>query len=161
MKEISVGVILTPLTAKDWDLKEISTEIMGKGKFEVVHPPDNYYAWFSSLDGETEMGVYFDGMVYYIKKVRKGDVTPTQMVDIVKEGFDFIQNLPFNKNYFPRVGLTIEGKQMKSFYAERQQVITEFSKKLFKRPLFSEIEVTDSSIQISIRETPLLTFTST
>lgn len=160
MKEISVGVIFTPLTAKDWDLKEISAGVTGKGKFEEVHPPDNYYVWLSSIDERTEVGVYFDGMVYYIKKVREEDITSTQMLDIVKEGFDFIQNSPLDKDYLRRVGLVIRGKQMRGFYTEKQQVIGEFSKKLFAKPLIGATEITDSDIQMSIRETPFLSFAS-
>ncbi len=161
MKEISIGVIFTPLTAKDWDLKEISAGVRGKGELEEVHSPDNYYVWLSSIDRRTEVGVYFDGMVYYIKKVREEDVTPTQMLHIVKEGFDFIQNSPLDKDYLQRIGLVIKGKQMRAFYTEKQQVIKEFGEKLFTKPLIGEKEITDSDIQISIRETPLLSFAST
>lgn len=161
MKEISVGVIFTPLTAKDWDLKEISARITRKGEFEEVHSPDNYYVWLSAIDGRTEVGLYFDGMVYYIKKVREENVTPTQMLHIVKEGFDFIQNSPLDKDYLQRIGLVIKGKQMRAFYTEKQQVIKEFGEKLFTKPLFGEKEITNSDIQISIRETPLLSFAST
>lgn len=159
MKEISIGIIFTPLTAKDWDLKEVSAEITGKGEFGEVHSPDNYYVWFSSFDERTEVGVYFDGMVYYIKKVRE-DATLTQMLGIVKEGFDFIQNSPLDKDYLRRIGLVIRGKQMRGFYAEKQQVIKEFGKKLFAKPFIGETEITDSDIQMSITETPLLSFTS-
>lgn len=161
MKEISVGVIFTPLAAKGWDLKEISAQITAKGELEEVHSPDNYYVWLSSIDGRTEVGVYFDGMVYYIKKVREEDVTPTQMLDIVKEGFDFIQNSPLDKDYLQRIGLVIRGKQMKDFYTEKQPVIEEFGKKLFAKPLIGEAKITDSDIQITIRETPLLSLVST
>ena len=128
------------------------------GEFEEIHSPDNYYVWFSYIDGRTQVGVYFDGMAYYIKKVKEEDVIPTQMLDIVKEGFDFIQNSPLDKDYLRRLGLVIRGKQMKDFYFQKQQVIEEFGKKLFNRPLFREIEVTDSDIRISIKETPLLSF---
>lgn len=161
MKEMSVGVIFTPLTAKDWDLKEISAGITGKGELEEIHSPDNYYVWLSSTDGRIEVGVYFDGMVYYTKKVREEDVTPTQMLHIVKEGFDFIQNSPLDKDYLQRIGLVIRGKQMRAFYAEKQQVIKEFGEKLFTKPLIGEKEITDSDIQMTIRETPLLSFAST
>ena len=161
MKEISVGVMFTPLTAKDWDLKEISGKITGKGQFEEVHSPDNYYVWLSSTDGRIEVGVYFDGMVYYTKKVREEDVTPTQMLDIVKEGFDFIQNSPLNKDYLRRIGLVIRGKQMTDFYTEKEQVIEQFGKKLFAQPLIGEAKITDSDIQMSIRETPFLSLVST
>ncbi len=161
MKEISVGVIFTPLTAKDWGLKEISAGVTGKGKFEEVHPPDNYYVWLSSIDEKTEVGIYFDGMVYYIKKVREEDITSTQMLDIVKEGFDFIQNSPLDKDYLRRIGLVIRGKQIRDFYAEKEQVIEEFGKKLFAKPLIGEAKITDSDIQMSIRETPLLSLVST
>jgi len=161
MKEISIGVIFTPLAAKDWDLKEISAGITGKGKFEELHSPDNYYVWLSSIDGRTEVGLYFDGMVYYIEKVREEDVTPAQMLGIVKEGFELIRNSPLDKDYLRRIGLVIRGKQMRSFYAEKQQVIEEFGKKLFANPLIGETEITDSDIQMSIRETPLLSFAST
>lgn len=161
MKEMSVGVIFTPLTAKDWDLKEISAGVVGKGELEEIHSPDNYYVWLSSIDGRIEVGVYFDGMVYYTKKVREEDVTPTQMLGIVKEGFDFIQNSPLDKDYLRRVGLVIRGKQMKDFYTEKQPVIEEFGKKLFAKPLIGEAKITDSDIQMTIRETPLLSLAST
>lgn len=160
MKDVSIGIIFTPLTAEDWDLKEISAEITRKGEFEEIHSPDNYYVWLLSIEGRTEVGVYFDGMVYYIKKVREEDVTPTQMLDIVKEGFDFIQNSTLDKEYLRRIGLVIRGKQMKGFYAEKERVIEEFGKRLFAKPLIGEAEITDSDIQISIREMPLLSFTS-
>lgn len=160
MKEMSVGVIFTPLTAEDWDLKKISAGVTGKGELEEVHSPDNYYVWLSSPDRRIEVGVYFDGMVYYTKKVREEDVTPTQMLDIVKEGFDFIQNSPLNKDYVRRIGLVIKGKQMTDFYTEKEQVIQQFGEKLFAKPLIGETEITDSDIQMSIRETPLLSFAS-
>ncbi|HEY92416.1 MAG TPA: hypothetical protein G4O17_01540 [Dehalococcoidia bacterium] len=160
MKDVSIGIIFTPLTAEDWDLKEISAEITRKGEFEEIHSPDNYYVWLLSIEGRTEVGVYFDGMVYYIKKVREEDVTPTQMLDIVKEGFDFIQNSTLDKEYLRRIGLVIRGKQMKGFYAEKERVIEEFGKRLFAKPLIGEAEITDSDIQMSIREMPLLSFTS-
>jgi len=161
MKEISIGVIFTPLTAKDWDLKEISAGVTGKGELEEVHSPDSYYVWLSSTDGRIEVGVYFDGMVYYTKKIREEDVTPTQMLDIVKEGFDFIQNSPLNKGYLRRIGLVIRGKQMTDFYTEKEQVIEQFGKKLFAQPIIGEVKTTDSDIQMSIRETPLLSLVST
>lgn len=160
MKEVSVGIVFTPLIAKDWDLKEISAGITGKGQFQEARSPDNYYVWLLSIDGITEVGVYFDGMVYYIKKVREEDVTPTQMLGIVKEGFEFIQNSPLDKGYLQRVGLVISGKQMRDFYTEKQPLIDEFGKNLFVKPLIGETEVTDSDIKISIRETPLLSFAS-
>jgi hypothetical protein len=71
MSEVLVGILYTPVTMEKLDLRRLSSEIEKDGRFIVEHPANDYYVSFSSLDEETEVSVYFSGMVYYIKKIKE------------------------------------------------------------------------------------------
>jgi hypothetical protein len=91
MSDVSVGIVYTPVSMEKLDLRRLSSEIEKEGRFMVEHPANDYYVVFSSLDGKIEASVYFSGMVYYIKKIKEEDFTSSQIFNIAKEGFDFIQ----------------------------------------------------------------------
>lgn len=162
MSEVLVGILYTPVTMEKLDLRRLSSEIEKDGRFIVEHPANDYYVSFSSLDEETEVSVYFSGMVYYIKKIKEEDFTSSQIFNIAKEGFDFIQKSSLSKDYLKRQGLVIIGKDMKRLYVEKEQSIKEFGMKLFKKPSIRELEKTDYGIHLSIvsEEVPLLSFAS-
>lgn len=162
MSKVTVGIIYIPTSMEELDLKRLSSEIVKDGKFIVEPYADDYYVTFSSLNEKIEVSVYFNGMVYYTKRIKEEDFTSRQIFNIAKEGFDFIKELSLDKNYSKRIGLVIIGEDMKKNYVEKEQVIKEFCMKLFKKPSFSELEKTDFDIQMSIvsEEVPLLSFSS-
>jgi len=159
MRMVSIGIIFTPLTTEEWNLKEVAAGIAGRD-FQIVHPADDYCVWFSSVERGIRIGIYFNGIVYYIKRIREEDVSSAQMLHIVREGFNFIQDSPLGKDYLRRVDLVVRGEQMEGFYSRKQEVIQEFGEKLFANPLFGEVELTASDIEISIKERPILSFAS-
>ena len=162
MSKVTVGIIYTPASMEELDLKRLSSEIVKDGKFIVEPYADDYYVTFSSLNEEIDISVYFNGMVYYTKRIEEGDFTSRQIFNIAKEGFDFIKGISLDKDYLKRIGLVIIGEDMKKFYAKKEEVIKDFGVKLFKNPSFNELEKTDFDIQMSIvsEAVPLLSFAS-
>ncbi len=162
MSKVTVGIIYIPASMEELDLKRLSSEIVKDGKFIVEPYADDYYVTFSSLNEEIDVSVYFNGMVYYIKRIKEGDFTSRQIFNIAKEGFDFIKGISLDKDYLKRIGLVIIGEDMKKFYAKKEEVIKDFGVKLFKNPSFNELEKTDFDIQMSIvsEAVPLLSFAS-
>ena len=157
MSKVTVGIIYIPASMEELDLKRLSSEIVKDGKFIVEPYADDYYVTFSSLNEKIEVSVYFNGMVYYTKRIKEEDFTSRQIFNIAKEGFDFIKGLSLDKDYLKRIGLVIIGKDMKKFYVEKEQVVKEFGMELFKKPSFGELEKTNFDIQMSIsEEVPLL-----
>lgn len=151
MNRVLVGMIYIPSSMKELDLKMLSSEVVKDERFIMEHPADDYYVTFSSTDKNNEVSVYFNGMIYYIEKMKKEDFNSRRMLSVAKEGFDFIKNgLSLHNDYLQRIGLIVMGNNMEIFYAEKKQVIEDFGMNIFKKPIFSELEKTDFHIQMSI-----------
>ena len=162
MSEISVGIIYLPSSYEKMNLKKLYDEIAEGNEFEVKRFVENHHIILFSTDKNVKIIVDADGIVYYIKWIKKDDFTLMQIFNIAKKGFNFIQSSSLNKNYLKRLGLVVGGEDMKKFYAEKEEVVKEFGSKLFKNPSFKELEKTDFGVQMSIvsKGVPLLSFAS-
>jgi hypothetical protein len=162
MNEISIGLIYLPVSYEKSSLKGLYDKIAKETKFNVKEFIEDHYIILLSTKKNIKIIVDADGIVYYIKRIKEESFTSRQIYNIAKEGFDFIQKFPLNKEYLKRLGLVISGKGIQKFYAEKEEVIKEVGMKLFKKPSFSELEKTDFDVQLSIvsEEVPLLSFAS-
>ncbi len=166
MNEISVGVIYNPVNYighMGLDLTEISDKITENGEFAMDRHTNKLIELYNT-DEKTNVTIYSGNSIYFQRDLKKTDFSPTKLKSVVKEGLEFAQENTPIKDYSKKIGLVVNGDDMKMFYeSEAKDVIKKFSEELFGEHAYCKKLKSDNRgfhIAVKSTEMPVLEITN-
>ena len=153
-----IGILYVSNSKKIVDLSKLVPLIEKEISFFVEFVADEYFIKMKSNVDDSVISIYFDGTVYYQRKLDIVNLTSLEIFNTTKEGYGIIGKLLPKVKYQNKITLSIKGNHINGIYQKYKYVINEFGFKLFKNPIFRELETKKDCIDISIVSEDFLNF---